>query len=196
MPTLRHGVKDRTTHAMGPPFGNMARSSEDDSTEDVVDSMRRYTTGNKKIERKETTNIGRIRSPLMDQIDDDTPFAQSSFEEGAMDDVQQVKMSPPMHPPVGNGPAPMALDLEPIISLVSSLHASSHVTSTELINSILVKHEQQTASDRAESNQNRQTVVQQVQDAQAEVARLWEDMRQEDDRREKDLKQLLDTVNL
>ncbi|KAG7531662.1 hypothetical protein FFLO_04172 [Filobasidium floriforme] len=167
--------------------------SLDDSIEEVVDSMRRYANGSKVANRNEPAQLNRIRSPLMEQLDDHTLSSSISDDDG------DIKEGGPGPVPLHDGQTPVAIpifpttpDLQPIISLISSLHATSHAQSSELVSAILDNHDQKLALDHAEREQNRQTVVQQVQDAQAEVARAWEDMRQQDDVREHNLKRLLE----
>lgn len=169
--------------------------SSDDSIEEVVDSMRRYANGSKVANRNEPAQLNRMRSPLMEQLDDHTLSSSISDDDG---DIREGGPGPvALH----DGQTPVAIpifpttpDLQPIISLISSLHATSHAQSSELVSAILDNHDQKVALDHAEREQNRQTVVQQVQDAQAEVARAWEDMRQQDDMREHNLKRLLEEV--
>jgi hypothetical protein len=171
--------------------------SSDDSIEEVVDSMRRYANGSKVANRNEPAQLNRIKSPLMEQLDDHTLSSSISDDDG------DIKEGGPGPVPLHDGQTPVAIpifpttpDLQPIISLISSLHTTSHAQSSELVSAILDNHDQKLALDHAEREQNRQTVVQQVQDAQAEVARAWEDMRQQDDVREHNLKRLLEEVRL
>lgn len=133
----------------------------------------------------------------MEQLDDHTLSSSISDDDG------DIKEGGPGPIPLHDGQTAVAIpifpttpDLQPIISLISSLHATSHAQSSELVSAILDNHDQKVALDHAEREQNRQTVVQQIQDAQAEVARAWEDMRQQDDVREHNLKRLLEEVRL
>jgi hypothetical protein len=170
--------------------------SQDGSVEEVVDSMRRYANGSKATERKDAAEqLQRIRSPLIEQLDDHTLSSSISDDGDIMDGTQGAYLPDDRQSPSAIPIVPTTQDLQPIISLISSLHASTQSQSSEVVASILAKHDKKLAVDRAEREENRQTVVQQVQDAQAEVARVWEDMRQQDDMREQNLKRLLETAS-
>lgn len=184
------------TTGAGTIIGRAETDEGNDTAEEVVDSMRRYANGTKAIERNEAGKIGRMRSPLVEQLDDDTLSAQDSSDEEP-EHISDLEASTNINQPTPvKTVVPTAMDLQPVVSVISSLHASSHAQSTELVNNIIDKHEKRLALDRANWDENRQTVVQQVQDAQAEVAKAWEDTRQQDDMREQNIKQMLETVGL
>jgi len=187
-------VRKRQSILGGTPFGPklpqlVEMSPADDDREEIVDSMRRY------VRQDDRENLGNDRArndstrrELDQQLTELSIRGQDRLS-ASTDDVSHIVGSP--GPTVSQ---PQHLDLEPIISTLSTLHATSHAQSAELLHK-LAEAEAAKASEREKLQEDkRRTALEYLGDIKTTIQHDWQEMLSRDAEREQSLKAMMEKV--
>jgi hypothetical protein len=146
-----------------------------DDEEEVVNSMRRYGSHNNRF-----TDDGQLEQArdLLTQPLSITPASDNN----APGDTSTSFASQP-------------IDLEPIIAAMSTLLATSHTQSTDILTSMIDQNTSKAMEREKISEQKQLRILLQIQETKAAMAQDWDDMMRQDAVRESQLKVMMENVS-
>jgi hypothetical protein len=153
---------------------------DEDSTEDVVDSMRRYADAKKPL------TYGREGKEIVDR-----DLIRLHVERIKLDTHSQQTGSPNE---TKNSPA--YIDLDPIITLLNTLHASSHTQSLSILSNFVQEVRVNKEGERAIDEARKTATITKLEEGQEIITKAWEDAQRADNAREERLKTMMQDVSL
>lgn len=164
-------------------------SPRDDDREEVVDSMRRYVRHDDRQSLADNQAGSDNTDQDLDQQLTELSIVDHDRLSAPKDDIPDKVESP--RPSVHFS---QALDLEPIISTLSSLHATSHAQSTELLHKLTEAEAVKAAERERLQDDKQQAALMHLVDIKTTIQHDWQELRSRDAERERSLRAMMEKV--